>query len=176
MSRWFVGKRLKRFLVHNVLHVDDTPHRIALGVAIAIFVTWTPTIGFQMLLTIALAWLLGANKVVGVPFVWISNPVTYVPIYLPNYYVGRWILGSKVPPPNFGRVLLVSGGWLETVSTWWSATWHAALPLWLGSVLVGLVVSVPTYFATYRAVVVYRRKLLDFQIRRLERQHGQPDD
>jgi len=55
MSRWFVGKRLKRFLVHNVLHVDDTPHRIALGVAIAIFVTWTPTIGFQMLLTIALA-------------------------------------------------------------------------------------------------------------------------
>ena len=33
MPHRFVWKRLKNFFIHRVLHVDDTPHRIALGVA-----------------------------------------------------------------------------------------------------------------------------------------------
>ena len=80
----YVWQRLKDFIVHKVLRLDDTPHRIALGVAIGFFVTWTPTIGIQMILVVALATLLKANKLVGVPFVWISNPFTIVPIYGPN--------------------------------------------------------------------------------------------
>jgi len=67
--------------VDRVLQVHDTPHRIGLGVATGIFVAWTPTVGFQMALTVALAWLVGANKVVGVPFVWISCPPTYFATY-----------------------------------------------------------------------------------------------
>ncbi|MBN2294366.1 MAG: DUF2062 domain-containing protein [Pirellulales bacterium] len=171
MRNMLVWKRLKNFFTHNVLHVDDTPHRIALGVAIGVFVTWTPTIGFQMVLTIALAWLLRANKFVGVPFVWISNPLTLVPIYMPNYLIGRWILGSEVPPPDFAKVVDATGGWLETVGTWWSVTWHAFLPLWLGSLLVGLALAIPSYFATYRALVIYRRKLYNLHLQHIERKH-----
>ena len=117
MPHRFAWKRLKNFFVHRVLHVDDTPHRIALGVAIGVFVAWTPTIGFQMPLTVALAWLLGANKLFSVPFVWISNPLTFVPIYMPNYLVGRWILGSDVPPPDFGKVVKpLVAGWKKSVT------------------------------------------------------------
>lgn len=169
MPHRLVWQRLKNFLVRRVLRAKDTPHRIALGVAIGVFVAWTPTIGFQMALTLALAWLLGANKLVGVPFVWISNPLTVVPIYLPNYYVGRWILGSKVPPPDFSRVAGGTGGWLAEVNTWWSVTWHAFLPLWVGSLLVAVALSVPTYFATYHAVIIYRRKMYAFRRHRLDR-------
>lgn len=159
-------------MVHRVLHVDDTPHRIALGVAIGIFVTWTPTIGFQMVLTFALSWLLGANKLVGVPFVWISNPVTLVPIYLPNYYLGRWILGSKVSPPDFAKLARFGGGWIEQMSSWWSATWHAFYPLWVGSLLVAASLGVLAYIATYYAVIFYRReKQLIREM--LERKHRQ---
>ncbi len=168
MQHRFVWKRLKRFLVHRVLHVDDTPHHIALAVAIGIFVAWTPTVGFQMALTIVLAWLLGANKLAGVPFVWISNPLTLAPIYLPNYYVGRWILGSDVPPPDFGRVVNATGGWVEMVSTWWSVTWHAFLPLWVGGLLVGLALAALTYFTTYHAVVIYRRKIYVLHLHHIE--------
>ena len=91
----FILNRTKRFFIFRVLHVDDTPHRIALGVAVGIFVTWTPTIGAQMLLTVLLSWLLRANMLVGVPFVWISNPLTVVPIYGPSYVLGRWIVGGE---------------------------------------------------------------------------------
>ncbi len=160
------------FLVHRVLHADDTPHRIALGVAIGVFIAWTPTIGFQMALVVALAWLLNANRVVGIPLVWISNPVTLVPIYLPNYYVGRWIVGSRVPPPDFAGFANVTGGWLAMVRAWWTITWHGLLPLWLGSLIVATVLGVASYFTTHLGVVAYRRKLREFRTDRLERSGG----
>jgi len=158
----FIANRLKTFFIYRVLHVDDTPHRIALGVAAGIFIAWTPTIGFQMLLTILLATLLRANKLVGVPFVLISNPFTLIPVYYPSYLLGCWLLRSKVPPPDFARAMHVSGSWwlelwVNRVKAWWEATWHVLAPLWVGSVVVGLILGALSYVAIYRAVVVYRR-------------------
>ena len=152
----YVINRVKRFFVYRVLHIDDTPHRIALGLAIGVFITWTPTIGFQMLLTVALAWLLRANKAVGVPFVWISNPFTLLPIYGPNYLVGCWVLGQDALSLKFLTAAQSDGTWAERVHTWWSATWQVFWPLWVGSLVVGLFLGVLAYLATRFAVVRYR--------------------
>ena len=158
----YVINRTKRFFIYRVLHVDDTPHRIALGVAVGIFITWTPTMGLQMALTVLLAAILRANKLVGVPFVWISNPVTMIPIYKwCNYNVGRFILGDEYPPPDFAGVFQAPGSWwLEVwanrVKAFWEGTWHAFGPLWLGSVVIGLLLGVASYFAVYYAVLSYR--------------------
>ena len=46
------------------------------AVAVAMFITFTPTVGLQMILSVFFAWLLRANKAVGIPIVWISNPAT----------------------------------------------------------------------------------------------------
>ena len=101
-TKYLLG-RIERFLIYRVMSLDDTPHRLALGVAIGIFVTWTPTIGLQMVITFLLSALFRANKFVGVPFVWISNPLTIVPIYGPNYLVGCWLLGHS-PGENWEKV------------------------------------------------------------------------
>ncbi len=156
----YVARQVKRFFIYRVLHVDDTPHRIALGVAIGIFITWTPTIGLQMALTVALAALLRGNKVVGVPFVWISNPLTLVPIYGPNYWLGTKILGGEYDFDRFSRFAAAAtagGNWFERLGTAWDATWTIFWPLWVGSAIVGLVLAVITYFAIRYAVVKYRR-------------------
>ena len=163
-----VGKllrRLKNVFIFRVLHVDDTPHRIALGVAVGMFVAWTPTIGFQMVLTVLLATLLRANKLVGVPFAWISNPFTLVPIYYPNYRLGRWLLGHKDVPPTFLDNIPVPVQtdswvhyWIYQVQTWWSRTWDVFMPLWLGSVVVGLVLGIATYFVIRRLAIRRRRR------------------
>jgi uncharacterized protein (DUF2062 family) len=157
MPHRYIARKLKAFFVYRVLHVDDTPHRIALGVAIGMFITWTPTIGFQMLLVLSLAWLLGANKLVGVPFVWISNPATFVLIFLPNYYLGRWVLGSNSEAPDFGKAMTFSGTWLEKVQNWWATTWQVFWPLWLGSIIVGLTLGIISYAVIYYAVLEYRK-------------------
>jgi len=159
------------FFIYRVLHVDDTPHRIALGLAIGVFVAWTPTMGVQMVLTVLLAALLRANKLVGVPFVWISNPLTIPVIYGPNYLIGRWLLGSKTEAPNFLDAISWTGGPIEKIQAWWQATWGVFWPLWIGSILMGLVLGVGTYFATRYAVVTYRRRR-ERRIRRRDERRG----
>jgi len=160
MPHRYVTRQIKRFFIYRVLHVDDTPHRIALGVAIGIFITWTPTIGLQMVLTLALAALLRANKFVGVPFVWISNPFTLVPIYGPNYWLGTKLLGGGYDYERFMgfvNAAMTTGGWFERLGAAWEAMWQIFWPLWAGSTVVGLCLGVLTYFAIRFAVVHYRR-------------------
>ena len=83
-----IWRRTRRFLIVKVLHANDTPHRIALGIAIGVFIGLTPTVGLQMIIALALATALRANKVVCIPMVWITNPVTLVPIY--SAWAVRW--------------------------------------------------------------------------------------
>jgi hypothetical protein len=155
----YIFQKLEKFFIYRVLSLDDTPHRIALGVAVAIFWTWTPTYGLQMILTVFLSWLLGANKFVGLPFVWISNPLTVLPVYGPNLVIGRWILGK--PIGDFSALvnaMQMGGSLIDKILD----TWRALLPifweLWLGSLIVGPLLAVISYFAVYRMVVVYRTR------------------
>ncbi len=57
MARYWL--RMRRFVMHNVLHADDTPHSIALGTAIAVFIAILPLVGIQMFLSVAVAALFG---------------------------------------------------------------------------------------------------------------------
>lgn len=164
-------KHLKKFVVHNILHIDDTPHRLALGVAIGIFVGWTPTIGLQSAITILLALMLKANKVVGLPLVWISNPFTLVPIYWPNYLIGNAVMTIFVgdrPRMTFKMFeqavmeLLKNTFNILSRDSW--AQLHQILikfldftvDLWVGSALVGLILAIISYFVSYKAIDWYR--------------------
>ncbi|MHC4562996.1 MAG: DUF2062 domain-containing protein [Planctomycetota bacterium] len=160
----------KHFIKFRVLHVDDTPHRIALAVGISIFVTWTPAIGLQMISVLLLCTLVRANKFVGLPFVWISNPLTAVPIYAPNYFVGRWILGSEAKDVDWTAAFRAGeGGWLARlvgrIQSWWSLTIDVFWPLWVGSIVVGLLLGVASYLLVYYCVVYYRRKRPHLRLR-----------
>jgi len=163
----YVANKVKRFFIYRVLSLDDTPHRIALGVAVGMFVTWTPTIPCQMVLTIAISALLRANKFVGVPFVWISNPLTLVPVYGPNYLLGAWVLGGRYTWGHFMAAMkqagefAVEGSWVEVflakAHAYWEAFWPIFPPLWLGSVIVALAIGALSYVGTYYGVVAFRR-------------------
>lgn len=145
-------------MIKNVLHADDPPHRLALGVAISLFVTFTPTIGFQTALVIGLAWLLGANKLVGLPLVWISNPATFVPIYYPSYRIGRWLLGGTPVSWKWWRELAhppLSGG--EAFRFYWSRMLEIIEPLSVGCLVVATPVALISYVVSYQLVVKYRR-------------------
>jgi uncharacterized protein (DUF2062 family) len=155
----FLIRRARRFIVRRVLHADDPPHQLALGVAIGVFVGLTPTGGFQTALVVFLAWLLGANKIIGIPFVWISNPATIVPIYYPCYLVGRLILGE----PEIGLAWWQElghppSGMLAMTQFYWTRMLEIAVPLWLGCVLVSSALAIITYYAVYFSVRGYRLK------------------
>lgn len=164
------SRRTRRYILHNILHADDPPHKLALGIALAMFVTFTPTVGLQMVLVFFLAWLLRANKVVGVPLVWLSNPVTIPPIFYFNYWVGSVVMGSQLNDFNWfvesvrqaessaaGAAWWGDGWWLR-VSSYFNVLMEIAVPLWVGSILVALALGIPTYYLCYYSICWYRLK------------------
>ncbi len=42
-----VRRRVINFLKFRILHIDDSPHRIALGVALGLFTAYLPPLGFS---------------------------------------------------------------------------------------------------------------------------------
>ncbi|MHB0959524.1 MAG: DUF2062 domain-containing protein [Pirellulaceae bacterium] len=152
-------RRARAFVYHNVLHADDPPHQLALGAAIGIFILFTPTVGFQMMISLLLAWLLKANKAIGVAVVWISNPATMIPIFYPCYLVGRTMLFWEPVSNGWWRQLAQPPpGWWPAVIFYWSRLLEIALPLWLGGIVIGLLVAYPTYYALYYAICSYRMR------------------
>ncbi len=165
-------KNIEHFIIHRILHVDDSPHRLALGIAIGLFIAWTPTIGYQMVLVLALATVFRANKVVGLPLVWISNPFTFVIIYWPNYWIGHKILELFGERPDFTYQYLIKEmnkmgeiGYNIFNSEFWHSAWtlllkflDIAADLWIGSVIVGAVLGAIGYYVSYHFIVWYRTK------------------
>lgn len=97
-----------RFIKRRILHTNDSPQRIARGIAVGLFTAWLPLLGIHIILALIFAAVLRANKAMAILFVWVSNPLTAPFIYYPCYRMGRFILSffrleSEIPPKCSGR-------------------------------------------------------------------------
>ncbi|ERN41577.1 hypothetical protein KR51_00017960 [Rubidibacter lacunae KORDI 51-2] len=88
--RWH---RRLRYLYLRVIRLQSSTPAIARGMAIGVFAGWFPFFGLQTILSVVLAALVRGNKLVAAAATWVSNPLTYVPIYAFNFQVGCWLLG-----------------------------------------------------------------------------------
>lgn len=162
LARYWLKAR--RILAQRVLHTDDSAHSIALGTGIAMFVTFLPLIGFQTVISVGVAALLRANKVVCIPIVWITNVFTIVPIYGACLGLGRLVL-SKSGPSNETALLATlestpSAGIFE-LAYWesaWQRTLQVGIELWVGCFIVATVTSVASYFLARWGVSTYRER------------------
>ena len=164
--------RLKDLLIRRILHLDDTPNRIAWGVFLGFLVAFTPTLGLQIVIYVAVATLLRANKVSGVPFLFITNPFTAVPLYYFVWKVGAFVLrfgnnGDSVTEEKIAAWLGETGrvvrntDWERLVEwEYWADTGRVLVStgaeLWVGALVCGLVTGVPAYFVTRWAVGTFR--------------------
>ncbi len=169
-ERW---RKLKRFLFLRVLHANDPPHALALGLAIGVFVAMTPTIGAQMVIAAAIAASFRANKILAMAAVWISNPVTMVQIYYVNWRIGQYFVetgigveGESAVQAQITKIIERIGGmsnlffnlldkavWTEELRLGWAL----GIELWIGSFLVGLVCALPSYLIARWIITAYRR-------------------
>lgn len=132
-----VARALKDSVAHRWLgehlfsQVLWAPRRksVAAGLALGLFIAFTPTIPFQMLLAATLACLLKVNLPAAIVAVWVTNPFTALPIYLSANRLGcallqgTWLLSlvqdAFVPDSRYALFLN-----------------HAAY-LWTGSLVMG---------------------------------------
>lgn len=169
MARYVM--RARRILLHHVLHADDTPHKIALGAALATFVTFLPIPGIQTVISVALAALMRANKAICIPIVWITNPLTFVPIYGGCYVLGRSVLSASVATEaeiaeisdRVSRQMGGSAGLGRFVEwSYWEGMFQTLFEfgadLWVGCAIVSVALGVAAYFLTRWGVNTYREK------------------
>jgi len=164
--------KLFRYLEYKILHIDDTPHKIALGVALGLFIAWSPLIGVHIFLAIAFSVLLRANKFAALVSIWVSNIFTFFIIYYPAYLLGRFIVHIFSPNSTTSRRqvtealnnLLSPGNMLTSFFTkdYWEHFFALSKTigpeLWVGCFVMGGLVAVVSYFACIKIIKSHRAK------------------
>lgn len=142
-------KDLYNRLVRPIFTINDTPHAIALGVSLGVFLGLTPTVGFQIILVLAIGTLIRANRIIGVLLTWISNPITFLPMYYAYYWFGGKLMGLDLWTFNtFSRkvdgIMTVKddAGYFGIFE---QLMHDIGLPLFLGSLIIASVISLPLY-------------------------------
>ena len=131
-------QNLKAFYL-RVRSLQGDPHYVAMGMAVGVFVAFTPTIPFHTVLTIALAFLLRGSKPAALIGSWLNNPLTFPVFYYGSYKLGVFILGRDIP------VHIRYDGIKELMRL----GWDVAVAMIAGGVMLGVLPAVGAYFATF---------------------------
>ena len=103
-SAWTRCKQWLGAIHLRLMTIEDTPHSIAMGLAIGVFFGFTPLLSLKTLLSIGVAWLLGSNKVAAAVSVQLHDlrmPVMPA-IYLWEVKLGYWSMpGQRQPRVRF---------------------------------------------------------------------------
>ncbi|MFT4629895.1 MAG: hypothetical protein ACI8PV_001009, partial [Dinoroseobacter sp.] len=114
---------------------------VSKGIAIGLFCSFLP-MPFEMIPAVFIAAMIGGNIPFAVAGVWISNPLTWLPMYTPCYLLGAKIIGVQPIPLHHIGILQVG--------------WHY-VALWLGCLIVGTSLAVIAHFtvnALWRAHII----------------------
>lgn len=87
--------RLSR-AVKLLLHVDDSPHRIALAFGIGIWIAFFPIWGIHTAMALLIAFLFRLSRAAMVLGAYVNNPWTVAPLYTAGTVLGCWLLGVPV--------------------------------------------------------------------------------
>jgi len=149
--------RQVKLMVVRFVRLRGLPDEIAKGIALGIFIGMTPTFGFQMPIALLFAYLLRENRLAAVLGVWVTNPLTAPFIYAAEYEIGRLLLGLQ----RFD---------LPTEFTWEAYSnlgWDILFPMWVCSILFGVIFGFLAYLVTLRLIPVVK----DWRVPRWPRRH-----
>jgi uncharacterized protein (DUF2062 family) len=132
-----IWQRRLRYYYWRFLRLQGSPEQLARGLASGVFSGCYPLFGFQIIIGVTVATFIRGNRIMAAAATWISNPLTYVPIFAFNFQVGHWLLGGG--PINVFDDLDTLKGWREMGT-------DVSLRLMLGSTVVGVVAAVASYY------------------------------
>jgi len=181
-------RRAVEYFGHRLRRLPDTPHKIALGFACGVFVSFSPFFGFHFVYAGMVAMMVRGNVLASLLGTFVGNPVTFPFIATLSLGLGRRMLGLSVHDntahslsDSFGGAL--SGLWQSILALFGLAPpalwkleifWREVfLPYYLGGLLPGLISAVAFYALSRPVIAAYqkrrRKKLLAGAKRGLQR-------
>jgi len=163
-----------REIVRHILHLDETPHDLALAFAAGVFVAFSPFIGLHTLMVLLLAWIFRLNKAVALTGTFVNNPWTIAFIYIgPTWVFVNFMvyLGMPIRKLNYALLQEEFRQTLEQYSIWQPRFWTTFLhefkpyirPFLLGTTIAGIAASLCAYVFIYFGVKYYRKKKHDLR-------------
>ena len=149
-------------LYQRFIRIRGNPREIALGLALGLFIGFTPTMGAQIVIAVFFASLLKWNKITAIIGVHVTTPLTAPVIYGLTYWVGAKLMGLTHP-------LNLKGGldWHHLVNMIDQAP-NIFFALTIGGIVVGLPSAIIGYVASYALVDRYQKDLKEKLARKKE--------
>lgn len=166
-------KRAASYVGHRIRRLPDTPHKIAMGIAVGVYVSYTPFFGLHFLVAAVLALMLRGNVLAALLGTFYGNPVTFPFIAAASLGTGHFILGSQRHHGIEEGILSHFGGafadlWhnLTILFTGGTAEWDRLegfftgvyLPYLVGGILPGLISAVIAYFLSRPLIAAYQTR------------------
>lgn len=140
-------QRLKAFW-ERVKRLQGEPRYIAMGMAIGVFVSITPTIPFHTVIAVALAFVLKGSKPAAAIGVWFANPVTIPLFYFYSYKVGTYFLNKSIPFDTR----------FESIKELMTLGFDVTIAMIAGGAILGIIPAIIAYFVTYKLFQAIREK------------------
>jgi uncharacterized protein (DUF2062 family) len=142
-----------------LLHVEDSPSRVAAAFGLGVFIAFFPILGIHTGMALVLAVLLRLNKVAILVGAWTNNPWTIAPLYTAGTLLGCAVLG--VSTESLGAI-----DWSLRGRTFYDSLLSGLRPLVLPFVVGNLVLGAVAAQASFVA--------LRFFLARRKREAGAP--
>lgn len=155
----FIKKKIR------TLHeIRAQPEAVAGGVAIGMFLGFTPLFGLKTLLALVIAWLARCSKMAAIIAVTLHDvlaPIAPFVVFV-EYALGHAILGLPGQPPSEPQRLTI----LQRLHEWPQIFhahffWNFLYPTLIGSFVIGFPIAIISYIVTHIAIVkVQQRRAL----------------
>ena len=139
----------------QLLHLNDTPHRIAIAFALGVYIAFSPLIGLHTGMVFLFAWLFRLNTIALLVGSLLNNPWTFGPIFGSCLWLGLKLYGMEfngikrtIPPIDWQQL---------TMMNFISQLKPYLIPFVLGTTLVGVIASVIAYFLANYLITQYRQ-------------------
>ncbi|MFC6688786.1 DUF2062 domain-containing protein [Jhaorihella thermophila] len=163
--------RAFHYIRHRIRRLPDTPERIARGIWIGVFTSFTPFYGLHFVIAFILARLMRANVIAALMGTLFGNPLTYVPIGVVALQTGHFLLGSEYSEAESRSFLeLLSDATADlknnllALITGHEADWHGLIqfyddvffPYMVGGLIPGVIAATVCYVLTLPVIRAYQ--------------------
>lgn len=166
-------RRAIEYLKLRVKRLPDTPHKIAVGIACGVFVTFTPLFGLHFFAAALLAWILRGNILASLLATFVGNPLTFPLIATASYRCGLWLMGRggerhvwRKVTHGFGQMF--SDIWInmKAIFVGGGVPWDSVqrvfhdvfLPYLIGGLIPGLIFAAAFYMVSRPMIEAYQKR------------------
>jgi uncharacterized protein (DUF2062 family) len=137
-----------------LLHVEDSPSRVAAAFGLGVFIAFFPILGIHTGMALVLAVLLRLNKVAILLGAWTNNPWTIAPMYTAGTLLGGVVFG--VSTESLGAIdwSLEGRGFYESLV---SGLRPLVLPFVVGNLVLGAAAALLSFLAV-RSLLARRKR------------------